>query len=65
MPMRKKCGWKGAEQRTLFEPPRSRPRWFQLPVEVREEAVRLLAQALRDHFARALNKPMKGGGKDE
>ena len=63
--MRKRCRWKGAEQQALFDAPKVRPRWFQLPVQVREEAVRLLAQALRDHLGRAVNKSMKGAGEDE
>jgi hypothetical protein len=63
--MRKRCRWTGADQLPLFDPPKVRPRWFQFPPAVREEAVRLLAQALRDHLARAANRSVKGAGKDE
>ena len=42
------------EQLSLFEPPRVRPRWKDLPCAIRREVVALMAQMLRDHWIRRL-----------
>ena len=63
--MRRKRRWKEAEQLMLFDPPPTRPRWQQFPLEVKEEAIRLLMQALRDHLARCMRRRRKGGTADE
>ena len=41
-----------AGQLKLFHPPTKRPRWDQLPREIRQQSVRLLARLLREHWAR-------------
>jgi hypothetical protein len=41
-----------AEQLALFRPARSCPQWAQLPREIRQQSVRLLARLLREHWAR-------------
>jgi hypothetical protein len=41
-----------AEQANLFHPRRVRPEWAALPVETREEAMKLLARMLKAHQAR-------------
>jgi hypothetical protein len=37
------------EQRDFFVPRPQRPTWWNLPAEVRQKMVQLLAQLLRDH----------------
>jgi hypothetical protein len=41
-------------QLALFHPPLKDPQWEQLPWEVRQQTVRLLARMLRAHCDRAL-----------
>lgn len=41
-------------QRALFHPALSDPHWEQLPWEVRQQTVRLLAQMLSEHWARTI-----------
>ncbi len=41
-----------AIQLTLFRPSRNEPSWEAIPIEVRSQALRLLARMLRDHVAR-------------
>jgi hypothetical protein len=43
-----------ATQLALFQLSPGGPRWEQLPGEVRQQTVRLLAQMLNDHAARRL-----------
>jgi len=38
-------------QMKLFQPIPVRPRWIQLPLEIRQPVLRLLARLLREHFA--------------
>jgi hypothetical protein len=38
-------------QMKLFQPIPVRPRWIELPLEIRQPALRLLARLLREHFA--------------
>ncbi len=63
--MRRKRPWNEAEQLKLFDPPKTRPKWHQFPAEVKEEAIRLLMQALRDHLNRCMARRRKGGMTDE
>jgi hypothetical protein len=42
------------EQLSLFEPPRVRPRWQDLPCAIRRDVVALMAQMLREHWMRHL-----------
>jgi hypothetical protein len=39
-------------QLQLFRPAPSGPQWAQLPPEIRQHSVKLLAQLLREHWAR-------------
>ena len=39
-------------QRGLFEPPKKRPTWRELPRETRRETIRLLAGMLKDRVRR-------------
>ena len=41
-----------AEQLALFRPARSCAQWAQLPREIRQQSVKLLARLLREHWAR-------------
>jgi hypothetical protein len=41
-----------ARQLKLFHPPSKSPHWDQLPCEIRQQSVRLLARLLREHWAR-------------
>ncbi len=50
-------------QLNLFQPPIQSPDWEQLPVEMRQQTVCLLAQLLREHAAR--ESTPTGGGCDE
>jgi hypothetical protein len=43
-----------AMQLALFHPPLREPHWEQLPWEVRQHTVRLLARMLRAHYDQAL-----------
>jgi hypothetical protein len=43
-----------ATQLKLFHPASRRPSWEQLPTEIRQHTVRLLAQLLREHWLRAV-----------
>ena len=36
-------------QADLFQPPSSKPTWHELPSEVREATILMIAQLLRDH----------------
>ena len=42
----------GFIQPQLFQPRSRDPQWQDLPVEIQEKTVRLLAQLLRQHFER-------------
>jgi hypothetical protein len=41
-----------AMQLQLFRPAPSGPQWAQLPREIRQQSVKLLARLLREHWAR-------------
>ena len=50
-----------ATQLKLFQPAMQSPQWLQLPLEIRQQTVRLLAQLLCAHAARR-SRPAGGGG---
>jgi len=52
-----------ATQLKLFQPAIRSPDWQQLPLEIRQQTVRLLAQLLREHAARGSRRA--GGAGDE
>ena len=47
---------------TLFDPPSTRPRWKELPEEVRRQARRQMVKMMRDHLRAGLRE---GGLSDE
>ncbi len=49
-------------QPSLFEPPKKRPAWRELPREIRRETIRLLAGMLKDRVRRDAKK---GSVRDE
>ena len=53
------------EQLSLFEAPRVRPRWKDLPPDIRKEAGRLLTKMLRDHWERQLPAESRKEATDE
>ena len=52
--MQKKNRLRRAEQLNMFHPPRVRPAWLTLPMEVRQKTMRLLADMLRDYQAKGV-----------
>jgi hypothetical protein len=52
-------------QLALFHPPLRDPRWDQLPWEVRQQTVRLLARILREHYDRGLSPEQTEEARDE
>ena len=50
-----------ATQLKLFQPAMQSPQWLQLPLEIRQQTVRLLAQLLCAHAARR-SRPAGGAG---
>ena len=52
-------------QLALFHPAVSDPRWDQLPWEVRQQTVRLLARMLSEHWARTLASKATMEARDE
>ena len=52
-----------ATQLKLFQPAMQSPQWLQLPLEIRQQSVRLLAQLLCAHAARGARRA--GGAGDE
>jgi hypothetical protein len=55
--------WAG--QLKLFHPAIKSPRWDQLPREIRQQSVRLLARLLREHWARKQAAEALGEAGDE
>lgn len=54
-----------AAQLKLFHPPVKSPCWEQLPREIQQQTVRLLARVLREHWAKALAADPLGELSDE
>ncbi len=52
-------------QLALFRPPLSSPRWEQLPREVQQQTVRLLATMLSEYWTRTLACPAIREARDE
>jgi hypothetical protein len=50
-----------AIQLKLFQGPMRSPHWLQLPVEIRQQVVRLLAQLLCEHAAKGARRARGGG----
>jgi hypothetical protein len=63
MPHSSSPHWAG--QLKLFLPPIKSPHWDQLPREIRQQSVRLLARLLREHWARKLAAEALGEAGDE
>ena len=49
-------------QLTLFHPAPKDPRWEQLPWEIRQQSVHLLARMLREHWRADLSLRIDEGG---
>ena len=54
-----------AIQLALFRASRNEPNWKAMPLEVRQQVVRLLARMLRDHVARQRGRPAPQEDRDE
>jgi hypothetical protein len=52
-------------QLQLFRRAPSDPNWAQLPREIRQQSVKLLARLLREHWARRHRVPPAGEARDE
>ena len=55
----------GRIQLALFHPPLSDPQWDQLPWEIRQHTVQLLAQMLRAHCDQAADRGQAKEARDE
>jgi len=65
VPMRPSMSQPRAPQIELFHPPQPIPSWQNLPPEIRQKTVELLAQLLREHRKRILASQHEKEGGDE